>query len=120
MGARMNALEKLTGALAIFFMLLNLLGGVVAGIWLAVLGEWGTLFRGLGILIGGALTISLFMMPGLLLAAPAASLHTSGKRLGFYFFGLMSLLYTYGVLAGWCVLVLLYFLNRADSASEIP
>ena len=50
----MSVSEKLqTGAVATItaltvpIMLLNLLGGIVSGIWLAILGEWGEIFRGI-------------------------------------------------------------------------
>ena len=116
----MKALGKLFDGLTVALMLLNMLGGIVAGIWLAILGEWGTIFRGLGILILGGFGLGLAMMPGLLLAAPAAALQSKDNRLGFYFFGLLSIVYTYAVLIAWCILVMLYFANRADGDSVIP
>ncbi|MGY0561187.1 hypothetical protein ACW7G2_10780 [Luteimonas sp. A277] len=116
----MKALGKLFDGLTVVLMLLNMLGGIVAGIWLAILGEWGTIFRGLAALILGGFVISLAMMPSLLLAAPAAALQSKGSRAGFYFFGLLSMVYTYAVLIAWCILVMLYFANRADGDSVIP
>jgi hypothetical protein len=116
----MKALGKLFDGMTVALMLLNMLGGIVAGIWLAILGEWGTIFRGLVTLAFGGFAISLVMMPGLLLAAPAAALDSKGSRAGFYLFGLLSLIYTNAVLIAWCILVMLYFANRADNSSVIP
>ena len=116
----MNALGKLFGGLTILLMPLNMIGGIVAGIWLAILGEWGTIFRGLVALFLGGFAISIAMMPGLLLAAPAIALQSKNNLAGFYFFSLLSMLYTYAVLTAWCILMLIYFANRADSDSVIP
>ncbi len=52
-------------------MLLNMLGGVVAGVWLAVLGDWKTIGTGVVGMIGGAMICSLLMLPGIVLALPA-------------------------------------------------
>ena len=120
MGGLMKALGKLFGGLTVVLMLLNMLGGIVAGVWLAILGEWGTIFRGLATLFFGGFAISLAMMPGLLLAAPTAALQSKESRAGLYFFGLLSMAYTYAILVVWCILVMLYFANRADSGSVIP
>src|SRR3546814_13869529 len=54
----MKALENLMGAFSVVLVLLNALGGVVAGIWLAILGEWGSIGYGLMFGIGGAMLIS--------------------------------------------------------------
>ena len=45
----MKRLTGLIAALTIPLMILNMLGGIVSGIWLAILGDWGTF--GLGILL---------------------------------------------------------------------
>jgi hypothetical protein len=37
----METFTKLAAALSVPLGLLNMLGGIVAGIWLAILGEWG-------------------------------------------------------------------------------
>ena len=38
----MKALMGLITALSVPLMILNILGGIVSGIWLAILGRWGT------------------------------------------------------------------------------
>ena len=45
----MKALMGLIAALSAPIMILNVLGGIVSGIWLAILGQWGTV--GLGIVL---------------------------------------------------------------------
>src|SRR3546814_1412099 len=79
----MKALENLMGAFSVVLVLLNALGGVVAGIWLAILGEWGSIGYGLMFGIGGAMLISFAMLPGMLLAGPAVMMDKKGIKSGF-------------------------------------
>lgn len=116
----MKAIENLTGALALVLMPINMLGGIVAGIWLAILGEWGSIGYGLMFGIGGAFLIGLAMMPGMLFAGPAVMLHEKGNRFGFYTFGFLSTLYQVAVLSTWCMFILFFFAKRADASSAIP
>ena len=54
----MKALLALFSALALFFMVLNTLGGLVSGIWLAVLGEWWAIGFGLFGVFGSSFLIA--------------------------------------------------------------
>jgi len=67
----MKALTGLIIALSIPLMILNMLGGIVAGIWLAILGDCSI---GAGILIFFVSTgiLGFVIMPSILLAVPAA------------------------------------------------
>src|SRR3546814_11554160 len=105
----MKALENLMGAFSVVLVLLNALGGVVAGIWLAILGEWGSIGYGLMFGIGGAMLISFAMLPGMLLAGPAVMMDKKGIKYGFYLFGFLIAVYTFGVLTAWCLFVLFFF-----------
>lgn len=116
----MEALARLFSALSIPLAIINMLGGIVSGIWLAILGEWGSLGYGFLFLFVGAFAISLAMLPGLLLVGPAAYFHGKGIKAGFYFFGFLSSLYTIAVITLWCCVVLLFFAKRADPSSIIP
>jgi hypothetical protein len=116
----MEALARLFSALSIPLVLINMLGGVVSGIWLAILGEWGSIGYGLLFLFVGAFTIGLALLPGLVLAGPAAYFHEKGVKSGFYFFAFLSSLYTIAVITVWCCIVLWFFTGRADSSSIIP
>ena len=50
----MGWILMLISAIAMPLMLFNMLGGVVGGVWLAFLGEWGKIGIGLACMIGGA------------------------------------------------------------------
>lgn len=85
-------------------MLLNLLGGLVGGIWLAILGDWSTLFFGIAYMLVGAFALSLLLAPAMLLAFPMAAL---GERhvLAAALLGLPAMLWTYAVIAASCAWV---------------
>ena len=64
----MNAILRLMTAVAVPLGLFNALGGIVAGIWLALLGEWGAIGWGLAALVFTTLGMSFALMPGLAIA----------------------------------------------------
>lgn len=116
----MEALTKLAVVLSVPLGLLNLFGGVVAGIWLAILGKWGIIGYGVAALFVSGIGLGFAMIPGLLFAAPAVVLHEKGHKLGFYFFSFLGSLYTVVVLTAWCIAVLYFFGRQADPDSIIP
>src|SRR2546428_11569341 len=94
--------------------------GIVAGIWLAILGQWGSLGYVLLILVGGGFLLWITMMPGMLLEAQATAFAEEGNQPAFYLLVFLRTLYPFAVLTLWCVLVLNFFARRADSSSIIP
>lgn len=116
----MGVLLGLMKVLAVPLMILNMLGGIVSGIWLAILGEWGAIGYGIAALAISWLALSLALIPGLLLAAPATYFGEKNIKVGVYFIGFLSSLYTAGVITVWCVAVLFFFTMKADSSSIIP
>ncbi len=116
----MNFLTKIMGLLSPPLMLLNMLGGIASGIWLAILGQWGIIGYGIAMLFIGVFALCLLMMPGLLLAAPAAMLAEKENKIGLYFFGFLSALYTVAVLTVWCVGIMYFFAQQANANSYIP
>lgn len=95
-------------------------GGVVSGIWLAILGEWGLIGYGILALLVSGIGLGLAMAPGLIFVVPAAVMLEKGNKIGGYFFGLLSTIYTFGILTAWCILVLVYYTKHADVDSIIP
>ena len=116
----MKTFLKLSGALAIPLLLINVLGDIVAGVWLTILREWRILGYGIGLVFAGAILLSIAMLPGLLLDAPAAAFCKRRIKAGFYFFSFLSTCYTLGVLTVWCMVVLNFFMERASHDSFIP
>jgi hypothetical protein len=116
----LNAFARLVNALAIPLGLLGGIGWIVAGVWLAILGEWSLLAYGIGALPFSGFALGIAMMPGMLLGGPAAAFHEKGNRFGYYVFGFLSTLYTVSVLTIWCIGVLYFFGKQADNDSIIP
>jgi len=106
--------------LTIPIMILNLLGGVISGIWLAILGEWSEIFRGILFFFISGFAISFALMPSLLFAAPAAMAIERGKRIIGVLFGSISVFYTVGLMTMWCLWVLWLFTGSATESSLVP
>ena len=81
MGVSMSAI---IGMLSLPLLLLNSFSGIVGGIWLAFIGDWGSIGLAILALFIGAFSCAILLLPGLLFAAPAAVLIEKG--------GLLSLL----------------------------
>lgn len=107
-------------ALTVPIMILNLLGGIISGIWLAILGEWGEIFRGILFMVVSGFAISIALMPSLLFAAPAAMAIEKGKKLLGMFFGSLSVLYTIALMTIWCIWIMWLFVSSATDSSLIP
>lgn len=99
-------------------LVLNTVGWIIAAIWLAILGHWGTLGIALLIALFGAFLLGFILAPGLLLAAPAAWFAERQRMWGVVLFGALSLLYTYIVIAGWSLGTFLFFVRTARSLGD--
>ena len=106
--------------LSIPIVFLNLLGGIISGVWLAILGEWGEIIRGLGFLVVSGFAISFALMPGLLLAAPGLIAIKKGKKVLGTLLASINIFYTFGLITMWCVWVLWLFVDSATKSSLIP
>jgi|SRR5208282_1010019 len=107
-------------ALSIPLMLLNILGGITSGVWLAVLRDWGTLGLGVGLIIASTLILGFALIPSVLLVAPAAYFAERGKTIGLVFFGALSSLYILALISVWCFGALFLFVKDASAANLIP
>lgn len=102
-------------------MLLNLLGGVISGIWLAVLGEWWAIGYGFAVVFAGTYGIGLLTIPGgILFGVLAASFHESGKPVAVYFSAALSFAYAFFVVSAWCLCVFYGFMSQADAETFWP
>lgn len=116
----MSASVKAAEVLAIPLGLINTFTGITAGIWLALLGEWGLIGSGILVLFISIFGLVSALMPGMLFAGPAAAFNKKGNKLGFYIFGSLSTLYSMAVLSAWCIAILYYFTKDANGNSFIP
>lgn len=116
----MGALVKLVAILAVPLSLLNMLGGIISGIWLAILGKWGVIGYGILSMFVSAFALGFALLPGTLLAAPAVLMYEKGIKIGLYFFSLLGSLYTAAIITIWCIAILYFFAHESDSNSFIP
>jgi hypothetical protein len=114
-----KTISALITALSVPLMFLNLLGGIVSGIWLAILGEWGMLGLGVAFFLVSTWILSFAMIPSLLLIAPAVNFAEKGKTLGLVCFGALSSLYTLALMTVWCCGVLFLFVKDAGAGNLI-
>jgi hypothetical protein len=110
----------LVNVLAIPLMVLNLLGGIVSGIWLAILGEWRLLIYGIVSFIGAGMLLGILLAPSLLFAAPAAMLLEKGKILLGMVVGFFSNIYLAALFTLWCGVVFFIFMRNANSSTFWP
>ena len=76
----MEAFARFLSVLAIPLGIINIFGGIISGIWLAILGKWGLIGYGLLAIIVSDMGLGIAMMPGLIFAAPAAVLIEKGNK----------------------------------------
>ena len=94
---------------------LNLVGGIAGGLWLAILGRWSDVGIGLAAMVLGILIINLALLPSLIFSMPfQRALKTRNYALA-YPLGALGLLWPYGLLAIWCVGWFVFFLARVHS-----
>ena len=102
-------------------MILNLVGGLASGIWLAFLHKWPILI--LGALLGffGGKPISLMLLVGgALFGTPAIRLSERGKNGLGLFFVFLNGAFLVTLISVWCLGIFAICLAGADSASRIP
>ena len=115
-----------SGIRAVFFLIgvplfiLNMLGGIISGIWLALIGQWWALGVGLVSLFVSHFLLSILSMLSLLVAGPAMVLYERGKQGLATILAGVSSLYTSTLVAAWGIGVLYFFVSRATEGSLIP
>lgn len=114
-----EALTRLMVVSAVPLGILNMFGGIVSSIWLAILGKWVLIGFGILLMISGG-GLGLAIAPGLIFSVPAVAMLEKGNKIGGYFFGLLSTVYTVGVLTAWCILVLIFYTIHANATLLIP
>ena len=106
--------------LIIPFIILSVFGGIVSGIWLAILGEWGVIMRGIITIVISSFAISIALMPTLLLYKPTAKALEKGKNKLGLFLGSLSLLYIIALVTVWCVWIMWSFTSLNNHNAIIP
>lgn len=119
-----KAIATLISVLVIVALIgINLLGGVIAGIWLALLGEWRTIFVGFALSFGMPFVWAIAALPTLLVLAvtpteePIDGAPTASPTL----WALIPLnLYMNALVCAWTLFVFWCFEQRINSNSPFP
>jgi len=101
-------------------MILNMFGAIVAGIWLAILGQWSIIGIGVLIIFNSTWLLGFVIMPAMLLAAPAAMFAEKRHTIGSVCFVALSNIYILSVITLWCCGILFLFVRDATASSVIP
>jgi hypothetical protein len=101
-------------------MLLNWLGGLVSGVWLALLGDWSPIAVGIAAMFVSHILLGIAFLPALALFAPAMLFFERGRGVLAGLFLAASQAYQVAIIALWCVGVLLFFASGAAPPSIVP
>ena len=116
----MQAFFAFTSILLVPIGIVNVLSGVVAGIWLAILGEWWAILYGLLAFAVGVILLSLVLLPSTVFVARATYFLEKGQKILAYPFVFLSALYTVAVITAWCTFVLGFFIANSSASSFYP
>jgi len=110
-------INKILGVLIIPILFLNLLGGIIAGIWLAFLGEWRLIFIGIILLFTSHFYLSILMLPSMIFIPIVAKLGEKKNPL-LYLFGFLSQFYTNLLIIGTCAFAFFICTRFYDGESK--
>jgi hypothetical protein len=106
-----NLFETILSTLFLPIIIINILGPIIAGIWLAIIGEWDDIFIGIILVALSCFFMSFVLMPSLLFIIPSQIFFEKERKIIGFFFGTLGLLYNMSIMIIWCVLVM-YFFSR--------
>jgi hypothetical protein len=101
-------------------MLLNFAGGIVGGIWLAILGQWSLVGGGLAVGIASTFILSLALMPGFLFLVPATAALERKRFLFGTLLGAISFAWTLSIISLWGVASFLLVLPEERGIGLLP
>jgi hypothetical protein len=95
-------LAKILEILSVPIMLLNMVGGIVGGIWLAIIGEWRLIGIGLFLFFTFHWILSIIMIPSMLISRVALYFLEKKNKIA-YLFGYLVQVYTNILIIGTCI-----------------
>ena len=115
-------MQLIVGVVAIPLMILNLVGGFAAVVWLAILGEWLGFIIWLAVMVAAKYIFYSLLLPARLITATAMPLLGKVgilKILGFVI-GMVSVLWTFMVMSGWEFYIVTTVTGKANSDTWLP
>lgn len=116
----MKTVARLLSALMLPLAALNMLGGIVSGIWLVALGDWRPVVVGVVGLFFTHHILGFAFLPGAAFAIPGMHFLRRGNRPAAYISLFLSQLYTAAVITAWATLVMVLFVGRATPDTILP
>jgi hypothetical protein len=113
-------MEAIVTLLFLPLMLLNSIGGVVAFVWLAILGKWSIIGYGIAFMIGMPILFSIAQLPGMGFTLAASWFADKKWRTLMILTVFLGSLWTSGLIVVWCIGVVVRHVNLAADTSLIP
>jgi len=100
---------------------LSIFAGAISIFWLAILGDWGPIVYGVALLIAGArFLLMLLDLPAVGLGLICTVLIRSRFKIGAIPFLFLGRLYTAVLMAAWCTIIYLYFMDNTSDRTAVP
>jgi MFS family permease len=116
-----NFLAEASALIMLPLMLLNTFGGIIAGIWLAIFGEWEIIGKGLLLAIGGPFFLSIPLGLSMLILVPMVMFLEKIKNPILQApFAAIGVSLTIAVMIAWCYLCMFLLLNGTASNLIFP
>jgi hypothetical protein len=95
-----NVMGGLFGLIFIAQLIFNFIGPIIAGIWLAYIGEWSLIGLGFAYMLGGVMFVSVLLLPGMIFMAGGIAIGAERNPFVAVLTGLPILAWTYAVAIG--------------------
>lgn len=114
------ALEWMVAIVTLPLMALNMVGGIVAFIWLAILGQWAFIIGGVLYIFLGYWFVSLMLMPGMIFLLPINYFNEKKNAVGLALFGLLNLAYVFVIIAVSSFYITQTFTDNLTGSNLVP
>jgi len=116
----MKSFFTLISVLLVPIFVLNILGDIVAGIWLVILRDWEALWVGILAIFASHFPLSLFLMVGMIFILPAQYFIKKNNKSGILVCSFLSISYTLTLITIWSVMILWFFISSATPQNIMP
>jgi len=112
--------EKIILSLSFPLIIINNFGGIIAGIWLLILGKWSLVFFGVITAFTGGFLLSFILLVPMIFTFPGMFFIEKDYKILGYFFNFLSLLTTIGIISFWCIASLWICYQKSTPEAVIP
>ncbi len=118
-GGFVKTIYALISIISVPFLFLNILGGITSGIWLAVLGQWGTLAAGFIVFLFGSLAAYLLLLPSMAMDGIGSAVISRGHNFLGYIFVVFGAVLTIAAIIYFEIVIFHFFGKRAAASGVI-